>query len=78
MIIDCALLSDAAALHRALAEALAFPDWYGNNLDALYDCLTDLEETHLTLTSFPAWAQGFQAVMEDAMVENPLLHIEIQ
>lgn len=26
----------------AIAEALAFPDWFGRNLDALYDCLTDL------------------------------------
>lgn len=24
-----------------LGEALRFPDWYGNNLDALHDCLTD-------------------------------------
>lgn len=27
--------------HRYLAEMLAFPDYYGNNLDALYDCLTE-------------------------------------
>ena len=26
----------------AIAEALSFPDWFGHNLDALYDCLTDL------------------------------------
>lgn len=24
-----------------LGHALRFPDWYGANLDALYDCLTD-------------------------------------
>ena len=24
------------------AAALSFPDWFGHNLDALYDCLTDL------------------------------------
>ena len=26
----------------ALARLLRFPDWFGHNLDALYDCLTDL------------------------------------
>ncbi len=77
MKIDCTALSDAPALHKLLAEALAFPDWYRPNLDALYDCLTDLEETHLTLVNFPAWAAGFRAVLEDAMQANPLLHIEI-
>ena len=30
-----------AALSR-LAECLQFPDWFGHNLDALHDCLTDL------------------------------------
>ncbi|MFI9006491.1 barstar family protein [Actinosynnema sp. NPDC053489] len=26
----------------AIADALSFPAWAGRNLDALYDCLTDL------------------------------------
>lgn len=26
---------------RAFKRDLALPDWFGNNLDALYDCLTD-------------------------------------
>ncbi|MFB9503262.1 barstar family protein [Saccharothrix mutabilis subsp. capreolus] len=31
----------SAAL-AAIGEAMEFPDHYGQNLDALYDCLTDL------------------------------------
>jgi len=26
----------------AIGDALGFPGWYGRNLDALFDCLTDL------------------------------------
>lgn len=33
--------SKARAL-EAIGAALSFPDWYGRNLDALYDCLVDL------------------------------------
>lgn len=29
--------------HKYIKEALDFPDYYGENLDALYDCLCDLD-----------------------------------
>lgn len=35
--------TDKAALLREFASALALPDWFGNNLDALLDALRDLE-----------------------------------
>lgn len=28
-------------IHRALKEGLDFPNYYGENLDALWDCLTE-------------------------------------
>ena len=37
--------------HDYLKEALNFPDYYGKNLDALYDCLTEIGvETKIKLT----------------------------
>jgi hypothetical protein len=30
-------------LHRDIAAALHFPDYYGRNLDALNDCMRDIE-----------------------------------
>ncbi|MBQ1251979.1 MAG: barstar family protein, partial [Firmicutes bacterium] len=39
-------------IHEYLAEKLNFPDYYGKNLDALYDCLTDInEETEIQLSA---------------------------
>ena len=36
------LVSEKAAAISAIAHALDFPEWFGQNLDALYDSLTDL------------------------------------
>jgi RNAse (barnase) inhibitor barstar len=49
---------------RALRRDLEFPDWFGGNLDALHDCLTDL-----------SWrpAPGYVITLEasDALRANP-------
>jgi len=31
-------------VHALFVRALDLPDWYGRNLDALFDCLTDVRE----------------------------------
>ncbi|MCT2586747.1 barstar family protein [Actinophytocola sp. S1-96] len=40
--IDGTSIRTKAEFMTAVAEALSFPDWFGNNLDALSDCLRDL------------------------------------
>ena len=40
--IDCSLVRSREDLHRLFQESLCFPEWYGSNLDALYDCLTEI------------------------------------
>lgn len=42
--VDARRLTDATNLHAALSEAFGFPADYGNNLDALVDCLTHLDD----------------------------------
>ena len=50
VILDGRGIRDRKELHQWLAKAFSFPEWYGNNLDALFDCLTDLnEETRIVL-----------------------------
>ena len=41
IICDCAGIASADAFHCMLAQALGFPEDYGHNLDALFDCLTE-------------------------------------
>lgn len=40
--VDLRACADAAAAMREIAETLRFPEWFGDNLDALADCLADL------------------------------------
>lgn len=47
-------LTDKSAMLLALSRALAFPDYYGANWDALEECLTDL-----------SWLEGAVAVLID-------------
>lgn len=79
--IDCGVIDSRQTFHRILAETLSFPEWYGHNLDALYDCLTDIfEPTHLILENWdpssPA-LRGFQPVLDDAELENPNLTVTL-
>ena len=39
--IDLSDVQDKDALHDKLAQSLPLPDYYGRNLDALYDCLLE-------------------------------------
>ena len=41
--LDGEKITSPAELHRAFAEALDLPEYYGKNLDALHDCLTEQE-----------------------------------
>ncbi|MBQ6240366.1 MAG: barstar family protein [Firmicutes bacterium] len=52
IILPAARLNDDP--HPYLAEVFGFPSWYGRNLDALYDLLTDICEP----TSVYFWKAG--------------------
>lgn len=42
MILDGKRMSTKALAHEHIAGVLSFPDYYGANLDALWDCLGQL------------------------------------
>ena len=84
-IIDGNSVTSMEEIHKSLAEQLGFPEWYGGNLDALHDCLTDLHEdvdvsiVHsdaLLETLGPAFIR-LSRVLSDAAEENPYLKLHL-
>lgn len=43
-VIDGERITDKQTLHAYIAGVMQLPDYYGSNLDALYDCLTEIAE----------------------------------
>ncbi len=43
-ILDGTRMTDRETAHSYLAHVLRLPDYYGNNLDALYDCLSEFSD----------------------------------
>ena len=79
--LDGAVLAAKEALHQTLAQTLAFPDWYGGNLDALFDCLTDLsEEVSITLLHWDGlgdYGQRVKKVLLAAARENDRITLQV-
>ncbi len=76
----------AEEVHEFLKDTLDFPDYYGKNLSALYDVLTDLnEDTRIVLNLSDAEDDGMIEFLErmaevatDAAAENDYLEIIIE
>ena len=51
--LDAQYLLEKETAHEYLQKKLVLPDYYGKNLDALYDCLTELADVEIYIdTSF--------------------------
>ena len=82
--LDGALMTTREALHDHLAAQLSLPEWYGRNLDALYDLLAGMNDVTFSVThvSFMLDALGEYAWMMlrtliDAVSANPTMKITI-
>ena len=76
--LDAAKMTERTQAHCYLKEALSLPDYYGGNLDALYDCLTDLGETEIhfvNLDAAPSYFSRILPVFREAEEENEKLHL---
>ena len=79
IVLDAANMTEKNAAHDYLKKALALPDYYGSNLDALYDRLTELGVTEIQFVNLDA-AGGYFAkvlsVFREAQEDNPRLQID--
>ena len=84
--LDIEKMRSLPMLHKYLHTALALPEYYGSNLDALYDCLTEMSEsTELVVPkkvadeAYLGWyGQQFLQMLEDAAAANEALQITLR
>lgn len=80
--LDGVRLAERAEAMEYLGGALVLPAWWGRNLDALYDCLTQQGEPVRLCLEHRAAMEGtpfgrlLLRVLADAAEENP--HIELE
>ena len=63
--------------HAYIKEALQLPEYYGKNLDALYDCLCDMGEAEITVERQAQAAPEVLAVLKEAEEENPAIRLKL-
>ena len=86
VILDGTAMHDRQEAHSHLAQRLALPDYYGRNLDALYDLLTQIgTDTELVLRDSDAlvktlgrYGKALMDTLADAAKENPHLKLTVQ
>lgn len=86
IVLDGLRMQGKDAAHAYIKRTLDFPDYYGENLDALYDCLMDIgQETCILLahtdtleTALGTYGIKLLQTFADAAADNPSLEVEVQ
>ena len=85
LILDGKQIHSKAALHEAVKAQLDLPDWYGANLDALYDVLTERHQLQITVRNQGSLRKYLQedydpvmATILDAVEDNASLLLVVE
>lgn len=85
IILDGEQIQNMSEIHRIFSETLNFPSWYGRNLDALHDCLSEVsEDVSISITNREALIEKLQRrysklikLLIYSAEENEHLHLNI-
>lgn len=83
--LDCSKMNIRENAHEYLADKFDFADYYGKNLDALYDSLTDIcEHTMIKINvcnmvrdKCDEYLEKIIETIKDAAEENEYLELEV-
>lgn len=72
--------------HDYLQRMLSLPEYYGRNLDALHDCLTEIKgpleieilHAEAMMESLGVYGKMLVRVFEDVAEENPGVRVEVR
>jgi ribonuclease inhibitor len=80
--LDARKMNTRENAHEYLAKKCGFPDYYGKNLDAAYDCLTSMVDTEITVKhanmleeNLGEYGKTFLSVFSDAAANNTGLQV---
>ena len=84
IILDGTKMTSVEAAHKYIKDTFGFPDFYGRNLDALYDMLTEICEHILIQISNAGsitanmgdYGENLIAAFEDAAENNANITLE--
>ena len=79
-VLNGAALTDRNAAHDEIVRALPVPEYYGRNLDALWDVVSCMDAEILVENTAAAGSYGEQVLdlLREAAKENPRLTVVIQ
>lgn len=87
VVFDSSHIKRLDQLHSELSRSLDFPDYYGANLDALYDCLSGdvalplkiiWKNYNITRSKLGKDAEKVLKVMKDFAKEEPDFTLEVE
>ena len=86
VVLDGRKMTDRETAHLYLQKKLNLPDYYGKNLDALYDCLTETGKPVQIIVSYVAemqdnlrrYADSLLNTLEAAEEKNPNISVIIE
>ena len=87
IIIDCYEINNKKELHEQFKTKLNFPEYYGMNWDAFWDCITEINNLPNKLImknwsklklKLPKDTKIFEEIISDFKNENPNINFNIE